>query len=287
MRLRLRLRCLPSPSPRAAHTFRHSRVSPHSVLRGRRGSTFCLCLTLTRLEDHERQIAELQKLTAEGGPPKTAAFALANLNKGLSEGYLTSALHRAARAGDAASLEALLRDDSKKAVNRRDEIGWQPLLHAACVGQRLSVQLPLELTAPRDNATRTLILEEVCELLRQCEPPVVPPVVPQAGSAPAGGPASGAPPAAEVLDPEEWGVWVEVRWAKASATVPRGGMVSYTHAPGFRDKPAEGAAAAPMIEMVEVELVQLHANPNPDPDPDPNPNLNPNPNPNPNPDPNP
>jgi ankyrin repeat protein len=124
---------------------------------------------MMRLEDHERQIEELQKLTAEGGLPKTSAFALANLNKGLSEGYLTTPLHRAARAGDAASLESLLRDDSKKGVNRRDEIGWQPLLHAACVGQRLSIQLPLELAAPRDNATRVLILEEVRALLSQCD----------------------------------------------------------------------------------------------------------------------
>ena len=135
---------------------------------------------MMRLEDHERQIEELQKLTAEGGPRKTAAFALVNLNQGVSEGYLTTALHRAARAGDAASLESLLRDDSKKGVNSRDETGWQPLLHAACVGQRLSVQLPLELTAPRDNATRMLILEEVCELLCQCEPPAAPQEVPQA-----------------------------------------------------------------------------------------------------------
>lgn len=94
---------------------------------------------MLRLEEHERQIEELQKLTAPDVPPKTAAFALANLHKGLSEGYLTTPLHRAARAGDAAGLESLLRDDSKKGVNRRDEIGWQPLLHAACVGQRLSV----------------------------------------------------------------------------------------------------------------------------------------------------
>ena len=52
---------------------------------------------MLRLEEHERQIEELQKLTAPDVPPKTAAFALANLNKGLSEGYLTTPLHRAAR----------------------------------------------------------------------------------------------------------------------------------------------------------------------------------------------
>ena len=126
---------------------------------------------MLRLEEHERQIEELQKLTAPDVPPKTAAFALANLNKGLSEGYLTTPLHRAARAGDAAGLESLLRDDSKKGVNRRDEIGWQPLLHAACVGQRLSVQVPLDLRAPRDNATRVLVLEEVTL------PPTLPPTL--------------------------------------------------------------------------------------------------------------
>ena len=126
---------------------------------------------MLRLEEHERQIEELQKLTAPDAPPKTAAFALANLNKGLNEGYLTTPLHRAARAGDAAGLESLLRDDSKKGVNRRDEIGWQPLLHAACVGQRLSVQVPLDLRAPRDNATRVLVLEEVTL------PPTLPPTL--------------------------------------------------------------------------------------------------------------
>ena len=173
-------------------------------------------------------------------PPKTAAFALANLNKGLSEGYLTTPLHRAARAGDAAGLESLLRDDSKKGVNRRDEIGWQPLLHAACVGQRLSVQVPLDFRAPRDNATRVLVLEEVAlpptPTLNLTLPP--PPTL-AASPSPSGQPElpqrqpltrpltgvrllvqsepppverrrqatlrpSGAPAAAELLDPEEW-----------------------------------------------------------------------------------
>ena len=46
-------------------------------------------------------------VAAPTGSGKTAAFALANLNKGLSEGYLTTPLHRAARAGDAAGLESL------------------------------------------------------------------------------------------------------------------------------------------------------------------------------------
>ena len=55
-----------------------------------------------------------------------------------SEGYSTSLLHRAARRGDVEELRSLLMNPAHvRLVNGRDEAGWMPLHHAACVGRRI------------------------------------------------------------------------------------------------------------------------------------------------------
>jgi len=279
-----------SPSSRVSTPTRPAR-RPSSIAKTKPEDGGPRAPLLIRLDDHDKQIKELRALTARND----ASELMSRDDLGFSEGYKTTVLHRAARAGDAKELERLLADPAiAAAVNHRDESGWEALHYAACVGQRLAVQIPRQGSMATSGALRVALLDEVCNLLAQLEVPCEPeaaagaPAEAAGASAEAAGasasasasvsaPAAASTSTAEASarsDLEEWGVWVEVRWATVEVARPVdesaagptsvGGRTNkLTEAQVLRRQNTMAVATelgftSTSVDVAEVELVLLH-----------------------------